>query len=476
MERLSGIDASFLYMETENVHLQIAFVMVCDGTELEGGCSYPHIVELLRAKTLNDSAFRRRLIRVPFDLSHPVWIDDPDYDIQRHVHRKILSIGKATERQLGRAIGDIISRPLPKDRPLWAAWVIEGLEQNRFAVMFKAHHAAMDGVAGTRLVRRLLDLQPASSRPQQTLRVAGETLPKPKQLIGNAWQVRRHQILSFAKLLGSTVRGAYRVFNQNPIEEGAQQPRFLSAPATHFNKRVGGNRDVDLVRLSLSQIKQVKNALGCTVNDVVLGICGGVLRKYLLRHHDLPKKSLTVMVPISVHKPQENHEIANHISSMWVSLGTHLDDPLERLQLIHSDTKRAKAELNAMGADLLQDWAEYSQGGVFNAVVRLYSQWGLADKVTPHNLIVSNVPGPRETLYFGSAKVDSMFILGPIMEAVGLNITLVSYGDTVGFSVHVDSDLVSDVEHISKLFIPELTQLLTLAKAENHSVNEGSEF
>ena len=199
-------------------------------------------------------------------------------------------------------------------------------------------------------------------------------------------------------------------------------------------------------------------------------------RKYLLRHHDLPKKSLTVMVPISVHKPQENHEIANHISSMWVSLGTHLDDPLERLQLIHSDTKRAKAELNAMGADLLQDWAEYSQGGVFNAVVRLYSQWGLADKVTPHNLIVSNVPGPRETLYFGSAKVDSMFILGPIMEAVGLNITLVSYGDTVGFSVHVDSDLVSDVEHISKLFIPELTQLLTLAKAENHSVNEVSEF
>lgn len=457
MERLSGIDASFLYMETDTMHMQIGFILICDATDVPGGYSYQKVAELVEAKTELDAAFRRRLVKVPFNIGHPVWIDDPDYDIYRHLRRlQLTHDGTGTRRQLGKAIGQIISKPLLRDRPLWEAWVLEGLQDNRFAIMLKIHHAAVDGVAGTRLARRLLDITPQSFVQLHQKKLKGESFPSPAKLISDAWRSRGRQVSVFSKLLGSTARGAYNAFIKGNDHNGVLRSRPLGAPPTHFNKRIGRRRDVDFVDLSLAQIKAIKNRAGCTVNDVVLGICGGVLRTYLKNMNDLPEKSLTAQIPISVHKANEQNEICNHISTMWATLGTHIEDPIERLRVIHEDTKCAKEELSAIGAEFLQDWAEYNQGIVFNAAVRAFTQLGFADHMVPHNLIVSNVPGPREQLYLGDSKVDSMYILGPVMESVGLNITLVSYQDNVGFTVHVDPDLIDDVTEISRLFYSEL--------------------
>lgn len=475
MEKLSGIDASFLYLETDTMHMQIAFLLICDASDVPGGYSYQKIVEIFESKTETDAAFRRRLVKVPFNLGHPVWIDDPDYDVYRHIRRwQLSSDGTGSRRQLGKVAGEIISKPLHKDRPLWEAWVIEGLEHNCYALMLKAHHAAVDGVAGTRLARRLLDLEPTRGVHSSVNKLQGERIPSSGQLLNVAWNERAKQMGVFSKLLGSTVKGAYNAFGKGNKHPGVFRSRPLDAPPTHFNKRIGRNRDVGFVEISLSRVKTIKNALDCTVNDVILGLCGGVVRTYLQKKNDLPDKSLTAMVPISVHKPGQDSEIANHISSMWATIATHIEDPIERIRIIHKDTVCAKEEMNAIGAEFLQDWAEYSQGGVFNVAVRMYTQLGFANRMAPHNLIVSNVPGPRETLYLGESKVDSMFILGPVMESVGLNITLVSYQDSIGFSVHVDPGLIEDVEQISGLFHDELKRLEACASPKKRASKKGA--
>lgn len=460
MEPLSGIDASFLYLETDTMHMQIGFILICDASDIPGGYSYQKVAELLESKTENETAFRRRLVKVPFDLAHPVWVDDPDFDIHRHLRRRQLSTdGSGTQRQLGKAVGEIISRPLLRDRPLWEAWVIEGLKNNRYALLLKIHHCAVDGVAGNRLIRRLLDSEPFTPTRNRSSQLSGEAIPGPRKLLAEAWRTRKQQVGVFSKLLSSTVKGAYKAYGKGSTPEGVYRSRPLDAPQTHFNKRIGRQRDVDFVDLSLTQIKHIKDQVGCTVNDVVLGICGGVLRTYLQQMNDLPEKSLTAQIPISVHVANEQNQICNHISTMWATLGTNIDDPVERLRVIHADTKYAKQELNAIGAEFLQNWAEYSQGSIFNAAVRAYSQFGFADRVAPHNVIVSNVPGPRESLFLGEAKVDSMYLLGPVMESVGLNISLVSYRDSIGFTVHVDPSLIKDVSKISSLFRQELQKL-----------------
>lgn len=457
MERLSGLDASFLYAETDTMLMHVAFIAICDGSDVPGGYDYRDIHSLIDVKTQEEPAFRRRLVAVPFNLNHPVWVDDPSFHVTEHIHQHTLPHGSGPGA-LGNKIGRIMSEPLDRSKPLWEAWVIEGLENSRFALILKIHHAMVDGVSGTDLFRHLFSTQRDFQVPVITNRSRGEKLPSKTQLITDALRSRITSSRRLGALLGHSLSGIAHLANgAGASGEGRSRP--LTAPRTAFNRRITRHRDVALVQFSLSHIKAIKNATGTTVNDVVLAVCGGAIRRYLQQHNDLPAKSLVAMVPISVRKPSESMVTNNQVSGMWSTLATHVADPLERLQLIHQDTRDAKQDHDAVGADLLQNWAEFNTPGAFNLAMRFYANT-LVDVINPvHNTIISNVPGPRETLYLAGSKIECICPIGPVMEGVGLNISLASYRDCIGFTLHADSGLVKDVQSLVYLLREALAEL-----------------
>ncbi|CBL43835.1 conserved hypothetical protein [gamma proteobacterium HdN1] len=459
MERLSGLDASFIYMETPTMRMQVAFLVICDPANTPGGYSFRKIVDLIDERTRSEPAFRRRLVEIPYNLHHPIWVDDPEFNIMNHVYQYTLP-QPGSLRDLGKKLGHVISQPLRRDCPLWEAWVIEGLEGGRYALMLKVHHAAVDGVSGTALIRHLFDPTPEVRHLPDTRTHCGERIPTRSELIAFAMGSRVVRPRGFFELVKDSATVAVRTFlkRQNLGEIRRSAP--LSAPRTHFNRRIGPHRDVALVRMPLSEIKAVKNATNATVNDVVLALCGGVLRDYLHSKDDLPQKSLISMVPISVRTEEKSRMTNNQVSGMWATLATHVEDPMERLRIINADTEAAKRAMNPVNAGLLQDWAEYNTLGAFNLAVRLFASSGLVDRVTPvHNTIISNVPGPREPLYLAGSRIETLVPLGPVMEGVGLNISLASYENTVCFSIQADSSLIEDVGEIGALFEPAFLHL-----------------
>lgn len=476
MERLSGLDASFLYLETPTMQMQVAFVAVCDIRSTPGGYSFPKLVERIESRVNREPAFRRRLVEVPFNLNHPLWMEDAEFNILNHIRQYTLQT-PGTARDLGRFIGQIMTRPLDRRYPLWEAWVVEGLEEERIALVIKVHHAAVDGLSGTALLRHLFDedadLQELKWAPPAQV----ESVPGSAELVFHALRSRAKTTGRLFNLLKETYQGARTLVGRHRGGHTAEAPLPLTAPRTHFNRRIGKHRDVAFAHLSLHEIKQVKRITGATVNDVVLAVCGGVLRRYLQQHNDLPQKSLVAMVPISVRSRAQMRDVNNQVSGMWAALGTDIDDHLERLRFVHQQTDCAKQDIDAIGATILRDWAEFNTPGAFNLAVRLYTSLGLVERMAPvHNVIISNVPGPQQPLYLAGNKIEAMYPLGPVMEGVGVNISLASYEDCVGFAIHVDQDLVTDVGEIAELFEPVFDELKRAASEISGSTPPAQAF
>ncbi len=450
MERMSGLDASFLYMETPNMHMHVAFIVICQQPEGARPGPFRRVLETIEHRIANHPAFRRRLVEVPLQLHHPVWVDDPQFNLLNHIHQYTLP-ESGSKRDLGRHIGHLVSRQLDRTRPLWEGWVIEGLEDRNFAFVLKVHHAMVDGVSGTDLLRHLLDETADSKQQFPVSSEAAEVRPSDLELIAHAMRSRIGGTGRFFKLLYQSL-GSLNSARKKAM--GSSKPVAsmpLTAPRTHFNNRIGPERDVDLLELSLSEIKALKNATNTTINDVILTICGGGLRSYLQSKQDLPEKSLTCLVPISVRKESTQFKTNNQVSGMWATLATDTADPMERLKRIHNDTLQAKQQHDTIGADMMQDWAEFNTPGAFNLAVRLYTSLGFVERIAPvHNTIISNVPGPRKPLYLAGSRIRAMYPLGPVMEGVGLNISLASYEDVVGLSINADSSQIQDVAEISR--------------------------
>jgi len=445
MERLSGLDTSFLCLETPRVHMHVGIAAVLDPAEMPGGYSFRRVADYIADRVARHREFRRRLLRVPFDLHHPVWVDDPDFDVIHHVHQVALPKPGGL-RELGAMVGRISSTPLDRSRALWEAWVIEGLENDRFGLMLKLHHAAVDGVSGARFLMHFLELSPTPQALPPPPPHEAEAVPNDAQLVADAIRSRLKQPLQAARVLGRTLRNYGIVVGRQVLSEQPAGGRPLRAPHAPFNASVSARRNLAMARLPLSEIKQIKRALGVTVNDVVLAIAGGALRRYLERGNALPSDSLTAVCPISVRTEMEMGDMNNKVSAMWCTLGTHLPDPLERVRLISKVTAAAKVEHHMMGADMLQEWAEIAAPSMLRIAVRFYCDTRLADRHRPiHNLVLSNVPGPRVPLYLAGAKLEAVYPMGPVMEGAGLNLTVISYLDSMDFGFFVDGELVPDV-------------------------------
>jgi WS/DGAT/MGAT family acyltransferase len=461
MERLSGLDATFLYLETPTHHMHVAATMIIDPSSMPGGYSFDAIKDFIGARLHLVPPFRRRIMEVPFRVHHPIWIEDPDFDIDYHI-RRIGAPSPGGRRELGMVAGQVASTQLDRSRPLWELWVVEGLKHDRIGVVTKVHHSAIDGASGAELMVHLFDLEPVVRDPDPPEREP-DRIPSEVELLGYAAYSRVKRNLGILPLIGSTVKSVSRVAQGRRAPEHNVGATPLTAPRTPWNAALGPRRQVGLARVPLEDVKAVKNHFGVTVNDVVLGLVGGTLRRYLEKHGGIPEEPLLAVCPVSV-RTEDDASGGNKVSAMFTSLATDIDDPGARLKAIHQVTKGAKEEHNAVGADMLQNWAEFAGPNLINLAARLYSNLSLADSHRPiHNVIISNVPGPDFPLYYAGAELVAAYPMGPAMEGTGLNVTVMSYRGSIDIGFMVDEELVPDVWEMADAVEPALAELMEAA-------------
>ena len=458
MQRLSGLDASFLYFETSTQLLHVCGLIVIDTDSMPGGYSFPVFKERLGARVSSLPEFRRKLRRVPLDLDHPVWVDQADFDIDRHVHRLALP-APGGDAELAELCGHLAGQPLDRSRPRWEMWVIEGLQteggSHRIAVFAKMHHATVDGLSGMSLLAHLCSLEPEV--PDAEPGEIDTDRPGQLSLLARAAVRNAARPVRAARLMTPTL-GAL-TGSVGRAKQGKAMAAPFTAPRTVFNGTITGHRSLAFVDLSLDTVKAVKNAAGSTVNDVVLTVCGGALRRYLEGRGELPTSSLVATVPVSV-RGDSDVDGANQVSALFAKLYTDESDPLARLKKVSDGNRAAKDHQKAIPATALQEWAELAAPKTFGLAVRVYSGLRLAEKhPVVHNLVVSNVPGPPVPIYFMGGLVEAMYPLGPIFHGAGLNITVISSNGRVHVGILACPDQMPDVWDLAHDFEVELEQL-----------------
>lgn len=450
MERLTGIDAGFLYMETPAQHMHTLKVARLDPSTVPGGYSFARVHDVLGERLHLLPAFRRRLVTVPLRLHHPVWIEDPDFELTRHVHRIVLVDGD--EGALDDVMSDIASTPLERSRPLWELWVVEGFGDGTVVFVAKVHHCIADGVRAAELLMSVLDATPDAALPAPPAPWQGEPVPSRTRLLRDAAVDLARDLRRVPELLVRTLRGV-RAAVRGRRARAVSPPTPFTTPKLRFNTALTPRRRYVTTSVSLRDVKDVKNALGCTVNDIVLALCAGALRAYLAERGELPERAVIAGVPVSTRAAgaRDSSRSANNVSNLFASLPVQLGDPVARVHEIHETMKGAKAQLNELGVDMLADWSDLTPPVPFAAVVGLYSRLGLARHHRPPiNLVVSNVPGPMEPLFIGGARLLAISSMGPILENIGLNVTVWSYLDELTFGVVACTDHMPDVRDLAE--------------------------
>jgi WS/DGAT/MGAT family acyltransferase len=460
MKRLSGMDAAFLYIETPSQHMHVVGTLVLDPSTMPGGYSFESFRELLRSRLHLLPPFRRRLVPVPLNLGHPFWIEDPDFDLDAHLIR-VGAPSPGGMRELADIVGRIAGRPLDRNRPLWEMWIVEGLEHGYVGVVAKLHHSSIDGVSGADLMVNLFDLTPEVAPAEPDSEWEPEQPPSTLRLAGAAAASQARLPFGLASTAWKTGQGLLRAALQRRREPAVEtSPPRTSAPATPFNGAITPHRSVAYGRVSLDDVKATKNATGTKVNDVVLAACTMSLRQWLIAHDGVPDVPLIAACPMAVPVAEGEERPTNAMTIITVPLPVQLADPLDQLTAIHEASTRAKRGSQALGVDVLQGWAEYTAPTIVSTMIRLYSNFDVADRHGPMaNLIVSNVPGPPMPLYCAGARVVATYPMGPLMEGVGINLTVLSNMGNVDFGVIACRELVDDVWDLATGFEDAVLQL-----------------
>jgi diacylglycerol O-acyltransferase / wax synthase len=485
VQQLSGVDASFLNMETSTQFGHVASLVMVDPSTSATGDVYGDLRTTFEARLHLLGVYRRKLATVPFDLDLPYWVDDPDLDVDFHL-REIGLPKPGSRRLLADQVARIMARPLDRSRPLWEWYVISGLEDGQVAILTKLHHATVDGVSGVELLHVLLDHDPEGSvvpppsepwrpsappstpellartawsyatRPQKAVRLQVQLLRAAAELTGNP--AARQMVAAF-------VPGLRRV-GLLPTRRSDERPTLpnQSAPRTPFNRTITPHRRVAFETLPLEDAKRVRRALDVTVNDIVLAVCASALRRYLIDHDALPAEPLIAMVPVSVRDPASDTAGSNRVSGVLCPLHTDVEDPVERLRAIHESMAAAKEMQRAIPADMLSDMSQLAPPALAARAARLATGVRMADRLNPpFNLVVSNVPGPREPLYLSGARMTHFFPVSAVAEGQGLNMTVQSYLGNLDFGLTACRELVPDLWNLAGHLAPGLEELVTAA-------------
>ncbi len=470
MRQLTGVDASFLFMENERTLGHVASLIVVDPSTAPKPITAETLREYIGKRIHMVEPLRWRLVDVPFGIDLPYWITDPNPDLHYHIHGFALE-PPGTDRQLADAVAYLATRRLDRSHPLWEIYVINGLQDGTVAIMTKVHHAAVDGKAGVQLTMAMLDPDPDPNvreippRPDTT---ESERVPSEVEMLARGWVgllTRPEVMMRVAADVAKLGRGLGRLWTAGGEQRG-RLPKLpaTSAPKLSFNRTLSARRNWAFRTLSLATVKQIKSELGCTVNDVVMAICAGALRRWLIDHDELPDVPLLAFVPVSIRAAEQTADAGNQVSAMISELPTHLADPLERLQAAHQAMSAAKDIHHAVPARLLQDMSRFAAPAAAELITRTVANLKVADRVPmPFNVCISNVPGPRIPLYYAGARMTSFYPVSMVADGMGLNITVQSYLDSLDFGLISTPELVPDIWQLIDYFDEALAELAAAA-------------
>jgi WS/DGAT/MGAT family acyltransferase len=469
ISQLSAQDAQFVYVQAGDVLTHVMSINIYDPSTARGGkVRFKDIVRHVASRCDTSPVFRRRLHRLPLDLDHPYWAEDPAFDVEAHItHARLPKPGDW--RQFCILAARHFARPMDMDRPLWDIFVVEGLDgvpgvaPGSYALLQRFHHSAIDGASGSYALIALCDKDARGTpavRPR-TGAVELGVMPTPATIVSRA----------LAANLASPGRMLNAVMKFSPAFLAAARKRLDEPPArseggvpvTRFNERVSPHRMFAAAEFQLAALGRIRGLVeGATINDIVLAICSGALRRYLLKHDGLPEASLVAVAPINARSRGGEEEVpGNNISAMTVELGTDIADPVSRLQAIRARTRDAKEVKSGLSARVMTDLTRHIPGVALARVARLVAN----ERITRSqaNLIISNVPGPQFPLYMHGARLTHQYGMGPVAHGLGLFIAATSYNGAITFCITADRKLVPDVEFLRRCIEASFDELQRLA-------------
>lgn len=461
-ERLTPLDASFLYLERPAMHMHVAAVALLDpSTRPDGRLRFEDVAGAIGSRLHLVPRFRQKVVSVPFDLGLPVWVDDPAFDLDLHLRRAALP-APGGRRELARYVQRELSRPLDRSKSLWELTVIEGLEDGHVATLLKVHHAMIDGVSGMHLAAVIYDLssevpatphappwRPADEPSSRELLedAALELATHPLEAISVAIENVRNSPALAALGLGAIVSGARSILDMG------------TRPSSPFDVRIGADRRFAMTEAPVRRFKDIKDALGGTVNDVVLTVVGGALQRFLRGRKEPTKgRTLRVLVPVSVRAGGDG-ALGNRVAPAFVDLPVGAMTPKRRLALVREATRHLKASMMAMSVDSIVGLGAYAPGGVLAAVARTASRgpW--------FNLVVSNIPGPQQPMYLAGARLVASYPSMPLGENSALSIACSSLGGTMAFGLTGDWESMPDIDGLALALDEALGELAKAAGA-----------
>jgi diacylglycerol O-acyltransferase len=479
MRQLTSLDAQFLALETPRIYGHVTGVLVLDPSTAPGGTlTLADLQNLILERLPLIPIFKWRLAEVPLGLDFAYWVDDPDFDVDFHV-RELALVPPGSTAQLEEQVARIFSRPLDRNRPLWEIYLIHGLEDGRVALMTKVHHAVIDGLSGAEILGSLLDLTPEGRPAPAPVQGGADRMPSQLEMLARGLvgipqyplrllrslpatlphfeEVGIFSILPGASLVGAAGRRLQAALRRSPIVSGR---KLSTPPHTSFNGRISAHRRIVFGHMALDAVKDVKNRHGVTVNDVVVSICAGAVRRWLLKHRELGKDPLIAQIPVSVRSPEQQGTFGNRILLMGVELHTEIADPIDRLRATHESLAEMKERDEALPASLLQDANNFIPPALFTRAAQLTYAWTSNPRLRPSwNLVVSNVPGPQIPLYCAGALLEAIYPVSVIMDGLGLNITVMSYNGSLDIGIVADRDAMPDVGLMTRWLADELEAL-----------------
>jgi diacylglycerol O-acyltransferase / wax synthase len=458
VRRLSGWDSLLLSSETSNVHQHTLKVAVVDTAQFEGEPTFDAFRETFSSRLSVLDPLRYELVDIPFHVHRPMWREDAEVDMDHHV-RQMQVPAPGGRRGLDDLIGQIASTPLDRRRPLWMLYFAEGLAPNRVAVIGKVHHALADGIASANLMARAMDW-PDSAHVDDMPRVLAAP-PGTAALLRSAVRDHARQLMEVPGAIKDGATGLYRL--QRRARQRRRHPELaarFNPPPTFLNHKLSAGRAFASATLSLAEVKATSKALGVTINDLVLAICAGGLRRVILDYDKRADEPLIASVPAAT-DTSPDRIAGNALSTMLVSLPVQVDDPLERLRLIGISTRIAKEDHELLGPKTVGQWLDYVPPLMVRSVFRWTSRREAPNQL--FNVIVSNVPGPRQRGRIAGAVVTEIYSVGPLAAGAAMNVTVWSYVDQLNISVLSDDQTFEDAHEATDAFVAAFAEICKAA-------------
>jgi diacylglycerol O-acyltransferase / wax synthase len=444
MDRLSSLDASFLTQEGSSSHMHVGAVLIFEGPPP----GYTDLLEHVRSQLHLVPRFRQKLAFPPLQMGRPFWVDDPSFNLEYHVRHSALP-QPGSEDQLRRLTGRLFSQQLDRSKPLWELWLVQGLKRNRFALLTKTHHALVDGVSGVDIATVLFDVTPVPEPVEPEHEWIPESEPSQADLVARGVEDLATTPLRLARRLESAIEHP-----RPAIEQATEAVEALSevgwalanpAPDVPLNVPIGSHRRYSWVRGDLGELKRIKNTLGGTVNDVVLAIVTGALRRWLhsrgIRTEGL---ELRALVPVSIRAEDEHGELGNRIAAVRGPLPVYIADPLQRLEAVREAMDDVKSGKQALGAEVIARFNDFAPPTLLAQASRLNFSTRL------FNLIVTNVPGPQIPLYVLGRELEDVFPVAFLPDHHAIAIAIMSYNGGIDFGLLADYDAMDDVGTIAE--------------------------